>query len=380
MLIIHPTLAPYRLNFFNALAERCRLRLVLLIRSHPRQNFEQILLEKQLKAEYAHLDRGISVMGRIFRFGIGQEIRQFRPDVVVTQEFSPASLTVALYRSLRENSFRHIVWTDDNPESAKSDTIFRRLMRRVLLPRINALICLHIETARLYQNQFRANIPIGISAILHNEPDFRSALTNITPAAKALALKYDLEGKRILLFVGRLASEKRVERLIAAFNRILDAFPDSCLVLVGDGPQRAHLQKVAQELGIGEFVIFTGRAVGESLYSWYRLGELFVLPSEFEPFGAVVNEALLAGIPVVCSNKAGARVLVEDGMNGTVVDASDPTKLESALYSWLQRTPPLNIEQLEHQRPSLMRTSFHNSLEGFFSVMNDNNYVNFPSS
>lgn len=105
-----------------------------------------------------------------------------------------------------------------------------------------------------------------------------------------------------------------------------------------------------------------------ALYAWYLLGGLFVLASQFEPFGAVVNEALLAGIPVVCSDRAGARVLIQDGINGTVVDASDKIRLQSAIHLWLLRSAPLDPAKLV-VRPSLMRTTFQQAVDGFVSLL-----------
>jgi glycosyltransferase involved in cell wall biosynthesis len=371
LLIIHPALAPYRLHLFNALGDRCHLRLLFLLRNLLDQKFDQSVLVSQLKPEHGYLTRGIILLKRTFRFGIGAEIARFQPDVVVTTEFSPATISVAIHRLYGKKSYKHIVWTDDDPESIHSDTIARRLLRRLLLPRLDGLVCIAEETASLYRSRFDATMPMGIVPILHEESIFREAVIRATPVARELVEVYRLEGKRILLFVGRLATEKRIDRLLQAFSQIHDLFADVCMVLVGDGPQREWLQELAKELGVEDRVIFTGRVEGAPLYAWYRLGGLFVLPSDLERFGAVVNEALLAGIPVVCSNKAGARVLIQDGANGTVVDVSEPAKLKSAINEWLVRTPPFTIEHLAQLPPSLMITPFQNSVDGFLSVLRE---------
>jgi glycosyltransferase involved in cell wall biosynthesis len=369
ILIIHPGLPPYRLNLFNAIALRCQLRLVFLYKNCLGQMYDQSALEKQLRAEYGHLARGFTILQRRFRFGVEREISRFQPDFVVTQEFSPVTLSVTLFSLYRKRTFRHIVWTDDNTESIHRDSIIRRLLRRLVLPCVDGLVCLTEEAASLYRTRFGATMPIGISLILHEETVFRDALVQATPVAQKLVEEYQLEGKRILLFIGRLATVKRIDRLLLAFSQIHDVFGTACLVLIGDGPQREPLQKFVQELGVAEHVIFAGRAEGDQLYAWYRLGGVFVLASEFEPYGAVVNEALLAGMPVVCSSKAGARVLIEEGVNGTVVDASDPASLKSVICDWLERTAPFTTAHLEQMRFSLMATTFQNSVDGFLSVV-----------
>lgn len=369
VLIIHPALPPYRLHLFNAIGERYHVRLIFLLRNLVSQKFDQETLVAQLKPEYGYLTRGINIMRRMFRFGVGTEIVRFQPDVVVTTEFSPVTITVAIHRLLRKNSYKHIVWVDDNPESINRDSLVRRLIRRLLLPRLDGLVCLSEEAVTLYRARFGVTKPIGISPILHKESIFREAMIQATPLAQEIVEKHWLLGKRVLLFVGRLAPEKRVDRLLHAFCYLQNLLTDVCLVLVGDGPQREYLQDLAGELGVAERVIFAGRVEGYPLYAWYRLGGVFALASEFEPFGAVVNEALLAGMPVVCSNKAGARVLIHGGGNGMVVDASDSVRLKSAIYEWLQRAAPVTMERLEQLPPSLMVSSFQNSVEGFLSVV-----------
>ena len=370
MLIIHPALAPYRLDLLNVLAQRCELQLVFLRNNLLSQKFDQAVLVKQLKANHVYLNQGFTILTRTFRFGISREISRFHPNIVITQEFSPATLSVILFSLLRNKTFRHILWTDDNPESIHIDTKVRRMLRQLVLPNVDGLVCLSEEAAALYRTKYGAMVPIGISPIIHKETVFRDALLRATPIALKLIEEYRLEDKRILLFVGRLAQEKRIDRLFLAFSRLHDAFIDACLVLVGHGPQREPLQKLAQALGIADRVIFVGRAEGASLYAWYRFGGMFVLASEFERFGAVVNEALLAGMPVICTDKAGAHVLIHEGVNGSVVDAADSTSLQSAMHDWLTRTPPLTVSSLDRLRPSLMTTTFQDAVEGFLSVIN----------
>ena len=69
------------------------------------------------------------------------------------------------------------------------------------------------------------------------------------------------------------------------------------------------------ELGIDANVRFVGRYEGEELTAWYRVSQVFALASHIERFGAVVNEALISGLPAVVSNNVGARILIDEGIN-----------------------------------------------------------------
>ena len=83
----------------------------------------------------------------------------------------------------------------------------------------------------------------------------------------------------------------------------------------------------------------------------------------------MVNEALVAGLPVVCSDRAGARALVAQGRNGTVVDAGQPAALDAALADWMGRQAPHSGARLEVPRPSRMATTFDEAVDGWLAAV-----------
>ena len=89
----------------------------------------------------------------------------------------------------------------------------------------------------------------------------------------------------------------------------------------------------------------------------YRIATLFVLPSTYEPFGAVVNEALSAGMPVICTYEVGAKVFIEDGVNGTVVNGNSYEELSKSISTWLS-TGETATERLQGFAPSLLPVEF----------------------
>ena len=372
VLILHPALAPYRVDMFNALARRCSLRLAFLSDKVANQPFDQERLRAQLVEPPRYLLRGLDVAGRTIRLGIGKEVRAFRPDVVVTTEFGQATLGVLATRRLgggaRAGGFAHVVSTEDNPFSVQAETWLHGLGRRALQPRVDCVLTYSEEARAMYLVRFRATQPVVASPLVQDERVLEARLEKAGGAARAEAAARGLLGKRVLLYVGRLAPEKRVDRLIDAVARLRPAWPDLVLALVGDGPDRARLERRAASEAPSH-VLFAGRQEGEGLAAWYRLGSVFVLASEHEPFGAVVNEALVAGMPVVCSDRAGARTLMVAGRNGVVVDAGRPEALDEALATWLRRQPPVSNAQLEARRASLMETTFDDAVEGYLAAI-----------
>jgi glycosyltransferase involved in cell wall biosynthesis len=365
LLVLHPALAPYRVDAFNALSRRTALRLVFLEENVSYQAFDQARLRSLLEFEPGYLLSGIEVGRRTIRFGIGGELGRHRPDVVVTTEFGQAALAVQAHRRLGAGAFAHVVATEDNPASVQEETRLHALGRRVLLPLVDGVLTYSAPASAMYRERFGATAPVTASPLVQSEAVLQARLVSGGGAARALAARHGLLGRRVLLCVGRLAPEKRADRLVDAVGRLRAAFPELVLALVGDGPERAALERRAAERAPAGSVLFAGRLEGEALSAWYRLGTVFALASAFEPFGAVVNEALLAGLPAVVSDRAGAHTLVADGQNGAVVEAARPEALDAALAGWLRREPPLGEAQLATPRPSRMLSTFAQAMDAF---------------
>ncbi len=123
-------------------------------------------------------------------------------------------------------------------------------------------------------------------------------------------------GDRVLLFVSRLAREKNVELALRAFAQTSD--PDLKLVIAGDGPARAELQTLADELGIAKRTRFLGAVARDQLPDLYASADAFVFPSTTETQGLVQAEALAAGAYVISADAASNREVL--GSAGRIVE------------------------------------------------------------
>ena len=373
VLIFQPALAPYRLHIYNEIAKHCELKVIFLRENLLNQKFDQSKLRAELKIDYEYLTTGFTIGTRSFRFGINKKIDIFSPDVVITVEFSPVTIAVSLSKLIRGNRYSHVIWTDDNLESVALDNLLRRMLRPLLLPLANGIIVVSEEAALMYSEKFNFHDVIGVVPIIQSEQVFTNQLVESAHMAAQLQQKHGLQNSRIILFVGRMATEKRIGRLLEAMLVIkaMPEYADVRAVLVGDGPELVGLKALAEELKIADRVLFVGRHEGVALVAWYRLAAVFVLPSAFERFGAVVNEALLAGVPVICSTKVGARELIRHHVNGEVVDCDVGNGLVVALAHWLRHS--VSLSQLFQQplRPSLMPVTFQDAVYGFLKVIRE---------
>jgi phosphatidylinositol alpha 1,6-mannosyltransferase len=131
----------------------------------------------------------------------------------------------------------------------------------------------------------------------------------------------------VVLYVGRLAKEKELDRLFAAFGEVRAREPRVRLLVVGDGPDRGRLER----LHAGNGVVFAGFQVGEALSRHYASADVFAFPSRTETFGNVVQEAMASALPVVGVAAGGVRDVVRPGETGLLADPEDPADFARAL-------------------------------------------------
>ena len=134
-----------------------------------------------------------------------------------------------------------------------------------------------------------------------------------------------------LLCVGRLAPAKGQHILLAALHRLVAAGRKVRLTLVGDGPDRAALETQARRLGLDGAVLFAGAVNQDRILDYYAQADAFVLPSFAEGLPVVLMEAMAMAVPCLSTQITGIPELIESGVNGGLVAASDIDGLTRAI-------------------------------------------------
>jgi glycosyltransferase involved in cell wall biosynthesis len=139
------------------------------------------------------------------------------------------------------------------------------------------------------------------------------------------------ENRRYLIYSGRLVPVKRVDLLLAAFDRISQLRPEWDLIIAGDGDERARLERLVSKR-ISSRVIWTGFInEPDSLRSLYAAASVLVLPSDYEPWGVVVTEAAVL-MPVIASSMVGAAAdVIIQGENGFIFEAGNVESLQECM-------------------------------------------------
>ena len=164
---------------------------------------------------------------------------------------------------------------------------------------------------------------------------------NFTPGdGSALRVAWGLQGKCVLLSVGRMDAKERYkgqDRTIAAIPKLVAAGLDVIYVVLGEGDDLSRLESLARETGVADRVRFIGAQGAEALVTAYRMADLFVMPSTGEGFGITFLEAMACGTPTLGLDVGGARDALGDGELGILV--AEP-EFAAALAASLKRAKP----------------------------------------
>ena len=140
------------------------------------------------------------------------------------------------------------------------------------------------------------------------------------------------ETQKIVTHISNFRKVKRIPDVIRIFNEIQKVMPAK-LMMVGDGPEKEPAEKLCQELGISDKVIFFGNS--SEIDEILCFSDLFLLPSETESFGLAALEAMVAGVPVISSNTGGLPEVNEDGYSGYLSDVGDVEDMSKKAISIL---------------------------------------------
>jgi glycosyltransferase involved in cell wall biosynthesis len=161
-----------------------------------------------------------------------------------------------------------------------------------------------------------------------------------TPGEKdqTLVARYSLAGSKVLVTVARLWSGdiyKGVDVTIRALPKIAQKIPNVKYLVIGRGDDRPRLERLAQDLGVGERVVFAGFVAAEELPAHYRVADAYVMPSQ-EGFGIVYLEAMACGVPVLAGDADGSADPLQDGRLGWRVAHRDPEAVAAACVEMLE--------------------------------------------
>lgn len=152
---------------------------------------------------------------------------------------------------------------------------------------------------------------------------------------KLKKLKKTKKKDKTVLYVGRIGKEKSIDVLLKSFKELLKRI-DCKFMIVGDGPDRGRLEKLARKMRIENKVEFTGYIDYEKLMDYYSIADVFVSASVTETQGLTILESFVCGCPVVVSDALGFKDVVENGKNGFLVKPNNLKEFSNRIYQILK--------------------------------------------
>lgn len=360
-IVFYQYLPPWRIDVFNEMAKYYDMTIVFTNADCEGFTYNRKeLLGKLLNIKTIFLNRGIKIGSRPVHLGISKLIKKEKPDVIFTHEYSPTSIIIAFYKQIRRFNYKLYITTSDNVAMAEKSSGLKAKARKYVLNQADGIIVYSSSVKEWYSRHF-PKLKIDICPNIQNPQTLLSYRKSFIHYIDKYINRFNLKDCNIILYTGRLVEVKGLDLLLTAFA---DANVSNYkLVLVGDGNQKGKLQNQVKALGIEDKVVFAGYYSGNALYAWYDIANYFILPSRYEPFGAVVNEALVYGCPVVVSQYIGALDFVTSE-NGMIFNPTNHQEFVDTLRNACKKY----IVHNKSERQDLMPCSFNDYVIAFKNI------------
>ena len=277
-------------------------------------------------------NRGVSLM---YPPGILKKIRQTAPEVLIGDGFSSWTSFALLYK-LR-NRLPLVVCYERTFHTERNAQWFRKIYRRSALKFIDAMCCNGIQCVEYTRH---LGMPLSRITVPNMVADTRSlelASSAVTPEEKAeIRRSWNARGL-VFLYVGNLIPRKGLRHLLEAWALMERSHGgEATLVLIGQGPEKAHLENQADSLGLNN-IHFAGAVDYDSLSRLYTSADAFVIPTLEDNWSLVVPEAMSCGLPVLTSKYNGCwPELVHPDRNGWIFNPLDTNDLYHCLEQCLR--------------------------------------------
>jgi glycosyltransferase involved in cell wall biosynthesis len=325
--ILPPAPAAYREPLFEGLAAREDIELRVIYQSRAPASWEGapgfFPTEHTYPAEHLRA-RQRARPGRspiVVPAGVEAALRAFDPDCVIAVEYGAATLRALAWCRLHRRGF--VIFSDCTPLIDPLLSPGQLALHRLLARHADQMIVVSTAGRRRLE---AFGVPAERIALAPQQGD----LAPIRAAAAAGREAGENDGRLVVASAGRLVPDKNFGALIAAAARADPAGERLALRIAGTGFEEPALRTLAAERHVA--VEFVGAVAPAAMGDFYARAGAFALVSTFEPFGVVVREAVAAGLPIICSRRAGAAGdIAVEAINAILVEPEDVDGIAAAL-------------------------------------------------
>lgn len=336
IVIIHNIIAPYKVILFNELAKIIPNLVIIFIAEKERRRDWNIDYSKIHFSYKLLFKRSIEDIGNIkIAKATWKVLRGINPKSIVICDYSNIFGWISLIWG-RTYKPRLVFWLDSTKDDRKHYFI-KEQIKQFFLKKFELFLSPGSRT-----KEYLTSMGVDINKIVK----IGYAVDNSFYLSKKVRIdkiKVDKEFDKIrteknFLYVGRLAEEKNIFTLLEAYKNIAKQDKKWGLMILGDGPQKEQVINYINNNNLSDRIYLFGFIQQHQIVKYYMYSDVFILPSISEPWGLVVNEAMLCGLPIIVSNKCGsAPELVKDGVNGYIFDPFDKKELEDKMISIIKK-------------------------------------------
>ena len=297
-------------------------------------------------------------------------IKNFKPDIIHIQDHFPlCKAVINVNKNLKipiigSNHFmpeNFTVLLQNKNLKKRAENYFWKGFSKVFNQA--SLVTTPTETgARLIRPRLKVKV-IAISSGI--------SLTDFNPfgATREIKERYSLPDKPILLYVGRLDPEKHIEEILQAVA-VVGKKIDFCFVVVGKGTSKIPLEKLNNQLGIKDKVIFTGFVSDKDLPYFYKLSRCFIIASIAELLSLTTLQAMASGLPVISVNAGALPELVKDEINGYLYEEGDIPAIVRSIENIITHED-VYTKMSEKSLEFVQKHDINNTMESFEKLYKD---------
>jgi glycosyltransferase involved in cell wall biosynthesis len=274
-------------------------------------------------------------------------------DLMHIHVWNPASCRYAFMAANKYNL--PLIVTEHDPFELPK---FKKYIKNKLMKRVQKIVTVSHANQKLMQKLYPELK--NYTTTIHNGIDatwFESQLLNFSEKKMQEFREEEFDADddtKVILTVAELHERKGLEYLIKAMPAILEKIPNTKLIIVGEGPQRQDIEKLIEKEGLAKNIKLLGHR--KSIPKIMASANLFVLPSVKEAFGLVILEAMAAWLPVLATKVGGIPEIIEDGVNGFLIEPKNSEKLTKKILELFNEN--FNFEEYIKNAQTILKEKF----------------------
>lgn len=332
--IIHNIIAPYKVALFNELYKLIpNMEVIFIAEKEKRRDWN--IDYSNIKFPYTILFKGS--IESINSFAIAKEtwkmLEKIRPETSIICDYSNIFGWISLLWAKR-NKNNLVFWLDSTYDD-KKHYFPKEQVKHFFLKHFDAFLAPGGKTKH-YLEYMKVNSAKIITTGYSVDNEFFIEQYQLYKDKKDVLLnKLEIQQRQNFIFIGRFAPEKNIINLLYSFLEVSKINSAWGLILLGNGPLKNEITTFISDNNLQNKILLPGFIQQEGIVQYLTASDVFVLPSLSEPWGLVVNEAMLCRLPVIVSTKCGCQPeLVKEGVNGFSFDPNNQLKLTNLMQGF----------------------------------------------